>query len=123
MPKTSQRKAPLNKPYKPTVITKESTAFLEQYINNPSPTGFEVEGQRLWTNYIKPFVDDVQVDSYGSAYGVINPKAEFRVVIEAHADEISWFVSYITDSGLIHVKRNGGSDHQIARLSGLASIS
>src|SRR5690606_26981373 len=42
------------------------------------------------------------------------PKAEYKVVIEAHADEISWFVSYITDAGLIYVKRNGGSDHQIA---------
>jgi putative aminopeptidase FrvX len=36
------------------------------------------------------------------------------VAIEAHADEISWFVSYITPDGLIYVKRNGGSDHQIA---------
>ncbi len=74
-------------PYKPTVITKASTAFLERYINNPSPTGFEVEGQRLWRDYIKPFVDEVRVDNYGSVYGVINPKADFKVVIEAHADE------------------------------------
>jgi putative aminopeptidase FrvX len=36
------------------------------------------------------------------------------VVIEAHADEISWFVNYITDEGYIYVRRNGGSDHQIA---------
>jgi putative aminopeptidase FrvX len=35
-------------------------------------------------------------------------------VIEAHADEISWFVSYIADDGYIYLKRNGGSDHQIA---------
>jgi putative aminopeptidase FrvX len=36
------------------------------------------------------------------------------VVIEAHADEISWFVNYITEDGFINVVRNGGSDHQIA---------
>jgi len=36
------------------------------------------------------------------------------VVIEAHADEISWFVHYITDDGFIYLRRNGGSDHQIA---------
>ena len=35
-------------------------------------------------------------------------------MIEAHADEISWFVNYITDQGLIYLKRNGGVDHQIA---------
>lgn len=108
------KKTSTPQPYKPTVITKASTAFLERYINNPSPTGFEVEGQRLWRDYIKPFVDEVRVDNYGSVYGVINPKADFKVVIEAHADEISWFVSYITESGFIHVKKNGGSDHIIA---------
>ena len=54
------------------------------------------------------------VDNYGTAVAVINPKAKFKVVIEAHADEISWFVNYITKDGLIYVIRNGGSDHQIA---------
>ena len=45
---------------------------------------------------------------------MINPKGKYKVVIEAHADEISWFVNYITDDGYIYVRRNGGSDHQIA---------
>ncbi len=53
-------------------------------------------------------------DPYGTAVGVINPTATFKVVIEAHADEISWFVNYITDQGFIYLKRNGGVDHQIA---------
>ncbi|MEP6803149.1 MAG: M28 family peptidase, partial [Flavobacterium sp.] len=43
-----------------------------------------------------------------------NPDAPFKVVIEGHADEISWYVNYITDDGLLYVIRNGGSDHQIA---------
>ncbi|MGX5687593.1 M42 family metallopeptidase [Arcticibacter tournemirensis] len=96
------------------VVTEQSLQFLEHYINNASPTGFEWEGQRLWLDYIKPYVDTHQVDSYGTAVGIINPEAEFKVVIEAHADEISWFVNYITKDGLIYVIRNGGSDHQIA---------
>jgi putative aminopeptidase FrvX len=45
---------------------------------------------------------------------VINPDAPFKVVIEAHADEISWFVNYITNEGLMYLKRNGGVDHQVA---------
>ena len=96
------------------VVTKKSLAFFEKYINNPSPTGFEWEGQRLWLDYIKPYIDEHIVDNYGTAVAVINPKAKFKVVIEAHADEISWFVNYITKDGLIYVIRNGGSDHQIA---------
>ncbi|TCV16529.1 putative aminopeptidase FrvX [Sphingobacterium alimentarium] len=96
------------------VVTPESLKFLEKYINNPSPTGFEWEGQRLWLDYLKPFVDETYIDNYGTAVGIINPSAPYKVVIEAHADEISWFVNYITKDGLIYVIRNGGSDHQIA---------
>lgn len=96
------------------IVTKKSVAFLEKYINNASPTGFEWEGQRLWLDYIKPYVDEHFVDNYGTAVAVINPKAQYKVVIEAHADEISWYVNYITKDGLIYVTRNGGSDHQIA---------
>lgn len=96
------------------VVTDKSLQFLEKYINNPSPTGFEWEGQKLWLEYLKPYIDDHFVDNYGTAVGIINPKAEYKVVIEAHADEISWFVNYITSDGLIYVIRNGGSDHQIA---------
>ena len=99
---------------KKTVTNKKSIAFLEQYLNNASPTGFESEGQKLWLDYIKPYVDDYFVDTYGTVVGVINPKAKYKVVIEAHADEISWFVHYITKDGFIYLRRNGGSDHQIA---------
>ena len=95
-------------------MDKKSKNFLYKYLNNAAPTGFEVEGQKIWLDYIKPYVDDYEVDTYGSVYGVINAKAKYKVVIEAHADEISWFVNYITDKGYIYVVRNGGSDHQIA---------
>lgn len=95
-------------------ITPESKTFLENYLNNAAPTGFETPGQKLWLEYIKPYIDTYKVDNYGSVVGIINPEADYKVVIEAHADEISWFVHYITDDGFIYVRRNGGSDHMIA---------
>jgi putative aminopeptidase FrvX len=103
-----------DKPKHVSVVNKKSLQFFEAYINNPSPTGFEYPGQKLWLDYLKPYIDESFIDNYGTAVGVINPKADFKVVIEAHADEISWFVNYITADGLIYVIRNGGSDHQIA---------
>nr|WP_089382899.1 M42 family metallopeptidase [Lutibacter agarilyticus] len=96
------------------ILNKKSMTFLEKYLNNASPTGYESEGQKIWMEYLKPYVDTFITDSYGSAVGVINPDAKFKVVIEGHADEISWYVNYITPEGLIYVIRNGGSDHQIA---------
>jgi len=97
-----------------SLLTKDSYSFLKNYINNPSPTGFETSGQKMWIDYLRPYTDSFFTDPYGSAVGVINPEASFKVVIEAHADEISWFVNYITAEGLIYLKRNGGVDHQIA---------
>jgi len=97
-----------------SLLTDASLSFFRNYINTPSPVGFEYTGQRLWLDYVKPYVDTTFTDPYGTAVGVINPDHSFKVVIEAHVDEISWFVNYITNEGLIYLKRNGGVDHQIA---------
>src|SRR5688500_803466 len=97
-----------------SILTEKSMAFLRSYINNPSPVGFESSGQKLWLDYIKSLVDTTYVDPYGTAVGIIKPDAPFKVVIEAHADEISWFVNYITPEGLLYLKRNGDVDHVIA---------
>ena len=97
-----------------SILTDQSFSFFKNYINTPSPVGFEYTGQRLWVDYIRKYVDDIYTDPYGTAVGIINPSMPFKVVIEAHVDEISWFVNYITNEGLIYLKRNGGVDHQVA---------
>ena len=96
------------------VLNDKSIQFLEEYLNNAAPTGYESSGQKIWMDYLRPYVDTFITDTYGTAVGVINPEAPFKVVIEGHSDEISWYVNYISDDGLIYVIRNGGSDHQIA---------
>jgi putative aminopeptidase FrvX len=97
-----------------SVITADSFQFFKNYINTPTPVGFESIGQKLWIDNVKPYVDEVFTDPYGSAVGVVNKSNAFKVVIEAHVDEISWYVNYITNEGLMYLKRNGGVDHQIA---------
>jgi putative aminopeptidase FrvX len=97
-----------------SILTEKSFNFFRNYINTPSPVGFEYTGQKLWLEYIRPYVDEVFTDPYGTAVGVVNPSNPFKVVIEAHVDEISWFINYITNEGLMYLKRNGGVDHQIA---------
>ena len=97
-----------------SILDKKSLIFLENYLNNAAPTGYESGGQKIWMEYLKPYVDEFITDVYGTAVGVINPEEKYKVVIEGHSDEISWYVNYISDNGLIYVIRNGGSDHQIA---------
>lgn len=95
-------------------MKKESLKFLERYVNNASPTGFESSGQLLWLEYIKPYIDEYFTDTYGTVVGVVNPGKKYKVVLEAHADEISWFVNYINNDGYVYLRKNGGSDHMIA---------
>ncbi len=93
---------------------KAAEKFLYEYLKNASPTGYEAPGQKLWLDYIDQYCDEWHLDNYGTAYGIINPGKDYRVVIEGHADEISWYVNYISESGFIYVIRNGGSDQIIA---------
>jgi putative aminopeptidase FrvX len=52
-------------------ILKKLYYILEQYLNNASPTGFE--GQKLWMEYLKPYVDTFITDTYGTAVGLLIP--------------------------------------------------
>ena len=37
-------------------------SFLEKYLNNAAPTGYEWEGQKMWMNYLKPYVNEFITD-------------------------------------------------------------
>jgi putative aminopeptidase FrvX len=102
---------------------KKNKIFLYEYLNAFSPVAQETEGQRIWIDYIRPLVNSVKVDAYGTAYGVLKRKTKsgdgikvntHKVVIEAHCDEIAWIITYIEPDGMIRVKRHGGSDNMIA---------
>ena len=95
-------------------MDKKSKAFLKAYLDNAAPSGHEAQGQSIWLEYLKSHMDTHLCDTYGTAVAILNPDAPYKVVIEAHADEIGWRVNYISDEGYLYVIRNGGSDHQIA---------
>jgi len=89
--------------------------FLENYVNSYSAVSYECnQGQKIWSDYVKLYADKMKDDNYGNVFAILNPEAEFKVVIDSHADEISWFISGYDKQGNIFVKKNGGSDIQIA---------
>jgi putative aminopeptidase FrvX len=96
------------------ILSKSSVQFLREYVNTSSPTGYEKNGQKVWLNYIRPYVDEYFQDLYYNTVAIINPNQEYKVAIEAHADEISWMVNFIDDHGFIHVLPNGGTDPVVA---------
>jgi putative aminopeptidase FrvX len=96
------------------IIGKEETEWISKYIHNPSPTGNEASGQRIWMDYISPYTDDIEIGPYGCTTAILGPGKPFKVVVEAHADEIAWYVNRIGEDGFIHVKETGGTDPGIA---------
>ncbi|MEX0780372.1 MAG: M42 family metallopeptidase [Balneolales bacterium] len=98
------------------MFDKKATTFLEELLITPSPTGFESNGQKVWTTYVNQSADDVETDAYGSAFARINVAGPTKtVMLEAHCDEIGMIIQHIDDSGFISVNRLGGSDPAIAR--------
>jgi putative aminopeptidase FrvX len=98
-------------------MTKSQKTFLFDLLGTPSPTGFEVEGQRKWASYARKFADSVDNDAYGTAWATLegSAKSPRTVMIEAHADEIGYMINHITAEGFLHIGRIGGSDAATAR--------
>jgi putative aminopeptidase FrvX len=91
--------------------------FLFDLLSTPSPTGFEVRGQRKWVSYLKPTVDNIDSDAYGSAWATVKGSSSKAptIMFEAHADEIGYMVKHISKEGFLFVDRVGGSDVATAR--------
>lgn len=93
-------------------------AFLFELLNTPSPTGFEIAGQRKWAGYVRQFADRVENDAYGTAWATLDARAAQnpkRIMIEAHADEIGFIIKQVTKEGFLRIDRIGGSDTATAR--------
>ena len=93
----------------------ESLAFLTKLLNTPTPSGDEARGQRVWLDYVKPYADKVETDTYGNVIATLNPSGSPKIMVEGHADEIAFQISYIDEDGFIYFSGVGGHDPGLAR--------
>jgi len=96
-------------------MTLEDRDFLNLLLETPSPTGFEMPGQKVWAEWIKPYAPEVACDAYGSTWAKLPGRSEKIVMLEAHADEIGYMIKMIDDHGFLRIDRVGGSDAATAR--------
>jgi len=98
-------------------MTKTERTFLLDLLQTPSPTGFEVAGQKKWAGYVRKYADSVENDAYGTTWATLAGRSKKvpSVMIEAHADEIGYMVKQITSEGFLRIDRIGGSDAATAR--------
>ena len=99
-----------------TSMDDDRRAFLESLLETPSPSGFEADGQRVWTAYVREFADDVTVDAYGNAVAVHEGSGGGpEVAFAGHADEIGFVVRDVLDDGFLRLARVGGSDRTVSK--------
>ena len=87
--------------------------FLRTLCETQTPSGREIEGQRLVAKYVEGCADDIRLDGLGNLHAVKNPDAPFRVMIDAHCDEIGLLVQHVDDRGFLFFSLLGGVNRQL----------
>ena len=87
-----------------------SKDFLHKLLQTPSPTGFEQPVQRIVRDRMKKFADSIETDLHGNVIVALNPKAERKVMLAGHCDQIGLMVRHITNEGFVYVSALGGMD-------------
>ena len=88
--------------------------FLDDLLRTASPSGFEAPSQRIWTEYVSEFADQVWTDEYGNAVAVIEG-GDPTIALAGHSDEIGFMVRDIEDDGSLRLTRIGGSDNTVSQ--------
>ncbi len=91
---------------------KKPLAFLKELLSNPSPSGYEMPVQKIWSDYTKKFAK-VSSDTMGNTISLVNGKGAPRYMLAGHCDEIGFMVKYIDGDGYIYFAAMGGFDQSI----------
>lgn len=97
------------------MLDPDARAFLTRLLETPSPSGFEVAGQRVWADYVRPHAEAFESDCYGNAWATLNAPGTPRIVLAGHADEIGFMISFINDDGFLYFQGIGGIDLALVR--------
>ena len=57
-------------------MKQDDREFLFKLVETPSPTGFEMAGQQVWSDWIRQHAAEVDCDSYGSTWATLPGKSD-----------------------------------------------
>ncbi|MBX0357347.1 M20/M25/M40 family metallo-hydrolase [Halobacillus sp. Nhm2S1] len=95
-------------------MDKERLDYLMELLNTPSPSSMEMAIQKRWIKEVRPFADEIKTDHAGNAIAVLNPEAEFKILLAGHCDEIALVINRIDDQGYLHFDKMGGINPKAA---------
>ena len=82
--------------------------FLFDLLKTGSVSGNETEIEKKIFDYMHDKADKITVDELGNVTAIVNPEAEFKVLLAGHADEIGLMVSAVGSDGSLMVQKIGG---------------
>lgn len=88
--------------------------FLVELLKTPSPSGWEMNIQKKWRAYVEKFSHEVRTDTAGNVYAILNPEAEFKILVAAHCDEIGFLVTRIDPDGFVYFTKLGAINAKLA---------
>lgn len=91
-------------------MNEASFEFLNKLTDAASPSHHEEDAATVFRDHCAPFADEVRTDLMGNVIAALNPKAEFRVLLSGHIDEIGLIVSTISEEGQLYFKPIGDWD-------------
>ncbi|MCP8617783.1 M20/M25/M40 family metallo-hydrolase [Salirhabdus salicampi] len=91
-----------------------SRKFLQTLLTTPSPSSMEMQIQKKWMNYVQSFAHKIKTDNAGNVIGILNPDAEFKLLLAGHCDEIGLIVTKIEDNGFVRFTKMGGISPKLA---------
>lgn len=91
-------------------MNSESKKFLRDFLSQCGPSGFEEASQNVWAKRTHAWAQDIKRDVHGNCFAVLNPKADYKIMLAGHCDEIGFIISHITGEGFLGVVPVGGID-------------
>ncbi|MBI5879463.1 MAG: M42 family metallopeptidase [Chloroflexi bacterium] len=91
----------------------DSYALLEKLCNVPGIPGFEDEVRETIIELVTPLVEDVKVDTLGNVIATRHGRSNFKLMLDAHMDEIGFMVQHIDGDGFIRFTPIGGWDPRL----------
>ena len=85
---------------------------LEKLCALPGVTGFEQSAARTVAEMLRPLVNKVDIDPFGTVTGILvcpRPKAK-TVLLDAHLDQIGFIVTEVLEGGFLRFMPVGGVD-------------
>jgi tetrahedral aminopeptidase len=91
----------------------DSYALLERLCDIPGVSGFEGPVREAIAEIVEPLVDEMRVDALGNLIAVRRGTSGFRLMLDAHMDEVGFMVQHVDEKGFISFTPIGGWDPRL----------